>query len=155
MLKKLQKLRQDGKKLSKFNERVKKMVNEKMLIRANEFFDSEDEILKKELEVRGMLIDIACEFIKYRAAKNISQEELAQKLGFSQSMVSKLESGEYNPTVKRLFEIAQKLEWNLKIEFENSSEKVEYQYKYKKDEDKLAEKNNNIMQMGSGMGLAS
>ena len=45
----------------------------------------------------------------------MSQKELAEKLGVSQAMVSKLESGEYNPTIKKLCELFQKLDLDMKL----------------------------------------
>lgn len=49
----------------------------------------------------------------------------------TQAMVSKLESGDYNPSIKMLFEIAQKLSWNFKIEFNEIVKKVNYTYNLK------------------------
>lgn len=104
------------------------MLNEKLLMNANEFFVDEDENLKKELRVEKMLVDIACKFIKYRADRELSQKQLAEKLGVSQTMVSKLESGDYNPTVKFLLAIALKLEWSFKLELDTQIVTVDYQY---------------------------
>ena len=50
---------------------------------------------------------------------NLSQKQLAKKLGISQSMVSKLESGEYNPTVEQLWKISKKLGWSFKVIMED------------------------------------
>lgn len=110
------------------------MIEKKMLIAAYDFFDSENIELKRELEIEDMLVDIACEFIKYRAANNITQKELAEKLGMTQAMVSKLESGDYNPTVKMLFEIAQKLDWKFNLKFTCNNESDNYQYPNTKEE---------------------
>ena len=84
------------------------MLNKKLLIDVNEFFTHEDEAFKKELKIKRMLVDIACEFIKYRTDRNISQNQLADKLGISKTMVIKLESGDYDPTVQTV-NIFQKL----------------------------------------------
>ena len=80
---------------------------------ASDFFDHKDENFWKEVSIDALLVDIASEFINYRADHQLSRKDLAEKLDISQSMVSKLESGEYNPTVRFLAEIAQKLSWNF------------------------------------------
>jgi transcriptional regulator with XRE-family HTH domain len=45
-----------------------------------------------------------------RTALNITQEQLAERSGFSQQYLSDLERGRRNPTVVTLFELAQALE---------------------------------------------
>lgn len=59
--------------------------------------------------------DISFALIKYRKSNNMTQADLAQKLGFSQAMVSKLESCEYNFTIELLSNICAKLDWNFRI----------------------------------------
>ncbi len=105
------------------------MVERKFLIEARKFFDNESDEYQQEMEIESFLVDIACEFIKYRDKNKLTQKDLAEKLHMTQAMISKLESGDYNPSVKLLFEIAQKLSWNIKIEFSEVAEKVDYQYK--------------------------
>ncbi|MGV8145202.1 MAG: ATP-binding protein [Alkaliphilus sp.] len=51
---------------------------------------------------------------------NLTQKQLADKLSVSQAMVSKLESGEYNPTVELLFKISKKLDWKFGVVLEES-----------------------------------
>jgi len=92
------------------------MIQEKILVAARDFFDKESDDFREDMEVETLLVDIACEFIKYRDENGLTQTDLANKLGITQAMVSKLESGDYNPTVKTLFEIARKLKWNFKME---------------------------------------
>lgn len=98
-------------------ERDKKMSEVSDLLNAYSFFDQEDNATEEAMRVEDLLVDIACQFIKYRDKNDMTQKELADKLQITQAMVSKLESGEYNPTVKMLFEIARKLSWDFKIEF--------------------------------------
>ena len=45
-----------------------------------------------------------------RARKGLTQEEFAEKSGFSQQYISDLERGLRNPTVVTLFELAQALD---------------------------------------------
>ena len=46
---------------------------------------------------------------KIRLAKGLTQEELAERSGFSQQYISGLERGRRNPTVVSLYELAQAL----------------------------------------------
>ena len=97
-----------------------------MMVDAYEFFSNESDEFKRQMQVEELLVDIACEFINYRAAHGMTQKDLAKKLGITQAMVSKLESGEYNPTVKMLFEIAQKLSWSFSLQFKSEVKNTEY-----------------------------
>lgn len=99
-----------------------------MLVDAYKFFSEENEDFKKEMQIEDILVNIACEFINYRAVHGLTQKDLAEKLQITQAMVSKLESGEYNPTVRMLFEIAQKLSWNFSLQFKSDNEILEYAY---------------------------
>lgn len=46
---------------------------------------------------------------RLRKAQGLSQEDIAERSGFSQQYISGLEQGRRNPTVVTLFEIAQAL----------------------------------------------
>jgi transcriptional regulator with XRE-family HTH domain len=46
---------------------------------------------------------------RIRLAKGVTQEELAERSGFSQHYISVLEAGRRNPTIVSLFELAQAL----------------------------------------------
>jgi ribosome-binding protein aMBF1 (putative translation factor) len=114
---------------------MRKMLDNKRLISAykivEKYTNEED---KKYFELDDILVDIAVKIIQYRIKNNLSQKELAQKLGISQAMVSKLESGDYNPTVKMLYEIAKKLGFELEIEFR---EKTEYEENWVESSEEL------------------
>ena len=47
---------------------------------------------------------------RLRRARGMTQEQLAEKSGFSQQYISGLENGRRNPTVVTLFEIARALD---------------------------------------------
>lgn len=53
--------------------------------------------------------------IKKRIEKNISQKQLAEKIGTKQSALSRLESGTYNPSLRFLKKIATALDAKLSI----------------------------------------
>lgn len=97
-------------------------MKKEMLVDANTFFERENDQFKREMEVEDLLVDIASAFINYRTKNKMSQKDLAEKLQITQAMVSKLESGEYNPTVKMLFELAQKLSWKFSVRLESDAQ---------------------------------
>ncbi len=103
------------------------MLNNNILDNSIYFFEDLDESIKNQLEYESLLVDIASEIINYRIDKGLSQKELSKKLEISQAMVSKIESGEYNPSIKFLFDISKKLNLNLVVGFENSND---YEFKY-------------------------
>ena len=70
-----------------------------------------------ELEADIVLADIAGKLSAERVKKNMSQKEFAKLLGVSQGRISKMESGDCNFSVRRLFKIAHKLSIPLKIQF--------------------------------------
>jgi len=76
-----------------------------------------DESLESKAELYDILYDISTKIYEYRKSKGWSQKKLADLLGVSQAMVSKLESGEYNYSIELLWKISKKLGWNLTISF--------------------------------------
>lgn len=55
--------------------------------------------------------------LRARIEKGLTQEELAQKVGTKQSVISRLESGRANPSVGFLKKLAQALNTHLEIRF--------------------------------------
>lgn len=104
------------------------MIKNELLVEAKSFFNDTNDEFNKEMEIELLLVDIASEFVKYRAVKSISQKELAGILEISQAMVSKLESGDYNPTVKFLFEISKKLNWDFSVNINSNIVTAGYHY---------------------------
>lgn len=72
---------------------------------------------EKELEFDDLLIDISLSIARERIKRDMTQKDFAKKLEVTQAMVSKIESCEYNFTLKKLFDIAYKLNLKLKVEF--------------------------------------
>ncbi|HEY9583719.1 MAG TPA: helix-turn-helix transcriptional regulator [Candidatus Paceibacterota bacterium] len=64
------------------------------------------------LEVEFQIIH---DVLKKRIEKDMSQEDLARKMGSDQSIISKLESGNYNPSIKFLKRIAKAVGGQLKV----------------------------------------
>ncbi len=90
--------------------------------------DDIDEETKQEFELSDILVDIACKIINYRLDNNITQKELADRLNITQAMVSKLESGEYNPSIEFLFKVSSKLGWKFQLTIEENHANKLLQY---------------------------
>ena len=65
--------------------------------------------INKIIEYEEILFSISEFLINYRKEKNLTQKKLASILNVNQTMISKLESGEYNPTFKQVYNISWKL----------------------------------------------
>ena len=108
-------------------------------------------ISKEELELDKLLSDISIAIIKERYALDMNQKDFASHLGISQPMVSKLESLEYNPSVKTLFQICKKL--NLKLDIsvtkvEIATKSVLTRFVNKKEYDVALTKDSDDRQIG-------
>lgn len=68
-------------------------------------------------ELYDIYYKISTALFDYRLKYGLSQRKLAEKLGVTQPMVAKLESGEYNYTIEQLCKIANKLGFMFNIEF--------------------------------------
>ena len=76
----------------------------------NPKFAAEYKALEVEYQIRAQLIEA-------RANQNVTQKELARKVGTKQSNISRLESGSYNPSIGFLSKVAESLGKELYIEF--------------------------------------
>ena len=61
------------------------------------------------IEYEEVLLSISKSLRNYRIENNLTQRQLARKLGIKQEMISKLESGNYNPTFKLIHKISRDL----------------------------------------------
>ncbi len=85
-------------------------INYDELVDYNEIeIDKEASKIDEIIEYEEILFEISKCIKKYRNENNLTQKQLAKILGFDQVMVSKLESGNYNPTFKQLHKISRKL----------------------------------------------
>lgn len=73
--------------------------------------------VKEEYEKLKVLYDIKKEIIKLRLEKGLSQKDLAEKVGTRQSAISRLENGEYNPSIEFLNKVANALGKELHVKF--------------------------------------
>lgn len=80
-------------------------------------------LLMKNPEFRKALKEIEPEYqiaralIRARIEKNLTQKQLASRLGTKQSVLSRVENARTTPTVSFLKRLAEVLNMNLKIEF--------------------------------------
>lgn len=61
------------------------------------------------LEYEQILLSISKTITRYRKDNKLTQKELAEILDINQVMISKLERGNYNPTIKLLHTVSRKL----------------------------------------------
>jgi len=85
----------------------------------NIFFEKQmkNEEFRKEYNALTPKYELIKEIIKERNAQNLTQKQFAEKVGIKQSNISRLESGNYNPSMDFLQKIAQALGKELYIEF--------------------------------------
>ena len=65
--------------------------------------------------------EIIRQVIQSRIEQNITQKELADRIGITQSNISRLESGNYNPSLEFLKKVASGLGKEIHIEFREPS----------------------------------
>lgn len=98
-------------------------MNEKVLSLKSgfDFLDKYcEEPMKERIGLYDIYYEISTKIFDFRMANGWSQKKLAEILGVTQAMVSKLESGEYNYTIEQLWKISNKLNWKLNVSFEGS-----------------------------------
>jgi DNA-binding XRE family transcriptional regulator len=88
----------------------------------NELQDYLDEALKncnimKAQKENNIYNELAKELISLRNEKGITQKQLAELCRVQQSNISRMENGNYNPSVQLLVRIAAALGKEVKIEF--------------------------------------
>ncbi|MBM3142297.1 MAG: helix-turn-helix transcriptional regulator [Chloroflexi bacterium] len=76
---------------------------------------------RREYEALGPEFELIESIIRRRMELKMSQEELAAKVGTGQAAISRLESGNANPTLASLAEIAEALDADLRIELKPKS----------------------------------
>lgn len=80
-----------------------------------------DPEFKNEFEALQPQYEIVKQIIRARSEQHISQKELAERTGLKQSNISRLESGNYNPSIEFLQKVAKGLGKELHIEFRESN----------------------------------
>ena len=70
-----------------------------------------------EREVTKPEKDIINAFVRARKAQNITQKELAERIGMNQADISKIENGLRNPSLNMLKKLAAGIDATLEIKF--------------------------------------
>ena len=69
-------------------------------------------ISREQEEIRRSIIE---QYKAYRRKRNLTQEELAAKMGIKRPNISRFESGQYNPTIDMLVKLADSMGLELEI----------------------------------------
>lgn len=96
----------EGAVVSKAGVKFEKIKEELM---KDKEFEAEYEKLKPRYEIISQIIEA-------RKEQNITQEELALRVGTQKSNISRLESGSYNPSLDFLVKIAKSLGKDIHIQ---------------------------------------
>ncbi len=85
------------------------------------FFEIRDQLMKDdefkaEYDKLKPRYDFISQIIEARAQQNLTQEELAKRVGTQKSNISRLESGTYNPTLDFITKVAKCLGKKVHIE---------------------------------------
>ena len=75
----------------------------------------QDEEFKKEYDRLRPRYEIISQIIEIRKEQHMTQEELAKRVGTQKSNISRLESGNYNPSLDFLIKVARSLGKELSI----------------------------------------
>jgi len=76
-----------------------------------------DPEFKKEWENSEADFQLSCRLIEARLKRNLSQRDLAKKVGTSQAAISRIEGMNGNPSLSLLKRIAEALDAKLQISF--------------------------------------
>jgi DNA-binding XRE family transcriptional regulator len=72
---------------------------------------------RREYEAIQPEYEIVRQILEFREKENVTQAQLAKRVGISRSNITRLESGEYNPSLMFLKKIANGMGKKLHIEF--------------------------------------
>lgn len=77
----------------------------------------QDEEFKEEYDKLRPRYELISLIIKTRLEQNLTQEELAKRIGTKKSNISRLESGNYNPSLNFIIKVAEAFGKKVKLEF--------------------------------------
>ncbi len=95
------------------NRSVKQSINFQAYLRRH----LKNPVVRQHYDHAGKQLEIAYQIARLRRQYGISQSELAQKLGMTQSNVARIEAGQQNFTTETLQKIAHAFKRDLRIEF--------------------------------------
>ena len=106
--------------MRKTSEKISSMNN---LINLFKDFIDEDDIVSAQI-----LSKLSSKIVKYRLDNNMNQKQFATFLGVSQAMISKIESKDYNFTIRKLVELCNKMNLYLDVDIRNEQQKAPHKY---------------------------
>lgn len=77
----------------------------------------QDSDFKKEWDASQPEYDLMRAIVEARKSRQITQKQLAEKTGIDQSDISKIETGNANPSLSTLKRLAEGMDMILKLEF--------------------------------------
>lgn len=80
----------------------------------------ESSLSSEDMVYISLITQLSAKIQSERIKQNLSQKQFAKKLNISQSMVSKLESADYNFSIKNLAKIFSRLNVNIEISFDTN-----------------------------------
>ncbi|HCR81162.1 MAG: Helix-turn-helix domain protein [Candidatus Pacebacteria bacterium GW2011_GWB1_47_8] len=96
------------------------MINHKNFIPWSEFRKEllSDPEVKAYHDALQPEFDLICQILDKRLEKNMTQKDLAEKIGTKQSAISRLESFDANPSFKFLKKVAKAFDAKLVVQFQ-------------------------------------
>ncbi len=70
------------------------------------------------IKIEEAKLDVGLKLAELRKDAGLTQKQLAQKVGKPQSTISRVETGELNPSIELVIELAQGLDKKLVLNFE-------------------------------------
>lgn len=118
----------------------KKIASMENLMQLFEDYVDENDIISSQI-----LAHISAVIVKYRINHHMNQQEFASFLGVSQSMISKIESSDYNFTIRKLVELCNKMNLLLEVKMRGDFQKESLDsYHYLLIEDKKDSYNKSV-----------
>lgn len=96
-------------------------MKKNVILDPQDWINDVSSVAKEMYALDDILYDLSVKLIEFRFERNLKQKDLAKILDVSQAMVSKLESGEYNPTVELLWKISKKIDFEFRIVFKSNT----------------------------------
>ena len=82
----------------------------------------QDPAFRAEWDRTAVARAVALRLVAYRADHDLTQRELARRLGIKQPQVNRLESGDVNPSIATLTRIAERLGIEIAVDIRPSAE---------------------------------
>ncbi len=71
--------------------------------------------IHEEYDRLGPRFEVINALIRARKARSLSQRELAEQLGVSRNVITRLETGEHSPRLETVYDIAKALGYRLEL----------------------------------------